>query len=252
MTVITYEPPALSSLRGAPAPPLEVGALRGPGQSAPVAALFAGGEVPAPWGPPDAPGACKQLYATAARHHADPFGVLELPSLWPASSRSRVRPRPLPFGPAYNVSDFEVFLNTTYVSLVRLLQPARHLLLARTPVKASALVPVGFFAQSRLLGTILILLSWRIWLGILEALARALHACYTAALDHMPAGTKLSLLSVCSPSAQNSTHFFSPPYPNSSFPPGPAYFVHTNFRIFGQVMYSMEILFTVRPTCMCA
>ena len=57
----------------------------------------------------------------------------------------------------------------------------------------------------------------------------------------------LSLLTVCSPSAQNSTHFFSPPHPNSSFPPGPANFVHTNFRIFGQVMYSMEILFTVRP-----
>ena len=54
-----------------------------------------------------------------AQHHVDPFGVLELPSLWPASSRSRVRPRPLPFGPAYNSSNFDIFLKSSYVVLVR-------------------------------------------------------------------------------------------------------------------------------------
>ena len=119
VTVLTSGAPAPRSHSGATAPLLEVGALRGPGQSAPVAALRADGEVPAPWGPPDAPGACKELYATAAQHHVDPFGVLELPSLWPASSRSRVRPRPLPFGPAYNSSNFDIFLKSSYVVLVR-------------------------------------------------------------------------------------------------------------------------------------
>ena len=69
---------------------------------------------------------CTQRFAPPAQHHVDPFGIRGLPDLWPADSTLRVRPRPLPFGPAYNVSDFEVFLNTTYVSLVRLLQPARH------------------------------------------------------------------------------------------------------------------------------
>ena len=74
-----------------------------------------------------------------------------------------------------------------------------------------------------------------------------LHSCTLVACS---ASAMLKLLTICSPSAQNSTHFFSPPHLNSTFPPGPANFVHTNFRIFGQVMYSMEILFTVRPTCM--
>ena len=119
MTVLTHEPPALSSDNGATAPPPEVGAQKVPGQFAPVAALHADGEVPAPWGPPGAPGACKEQYAAAAQHHVDPFGVLGLPSLWPAGSRSRVRPRPMAFGPAYNSSNFDIFLKSSYVVLVR-------------------------------------------------------------------------------------------------------------------------------------
>ena len=115
-------PPGLEGIRAAAAP-LHASAplahLHGP--------LFAGMQQPSQ-APAVLAGAagCVQRFAPPAQHHVDPFGIRGLPDLWPANSTLRVRPRPLPFGPAYNVSDFEVFLNTTYVSLVRLLQPARH------------------------------------------------------------------------------------------------------------------------------
>ena len=138
VTLLTPGPPARSP-SGAAAPPLDVGALRGPRQSARVAALHAG-EVPAPWRPPDAPGACKEPYAAAAQHHADPFGVLELPNLWPASSRSAVRPRPLPFGPAYNSSNFDIFLKSSYVVLVRRSKPSKPLNPPKTPICATQIL----------------------------------------------------------------------------------------------------------------
>ena len=117
-TILAFEPPLLERESVTPAQPLEAGALQWPGQSAPATALRAG-EVPTLWGRLDTPGACKQLYAAAAQHAVDPFGVLKLPNLWPVSSRSSVRPRPLPVGPAYNSSKFEIFLKSSYVSLVR-------------------------------------------------------------------------------------------------------------------------------------
>ena len=68
---------------------------------------------------------CMQRFAHPAQHLVDPFGIRGLADLWPANSTFGIRPRPLPVGPAYNASEFEVFLNTTYVSLVRRCQPAR-------------------------------------------------------------------------------------------------------------------------------
>ncbi|KAK9834170.1 hypothetical protein WJX81_004930 [Elliptochloris bilobata] len=56
-------------------------------------------------------------FAPPAQRHVDPFGVLGLTNLWPANSTSRVRPRPWPVGPAYNSSEFDVFINTSYVVL---------------------------------------------------------------------------------------------------------------------------------------
>ena len=67
---------------------------------------------------------CTQRYAPPAEHHVDPFGILGLVDLWPANSTARVRPRPLPFGPAYNSSEFDLFTNVSLVCLVSLC-PAR-------------------------------------------------------------------------------------------------------------------------------
>ncbi|KAK9818906.1 hypothetical protein WJX81_000729, partial [Elliptochloris bilobata] len=51
-----------------------------------------------------------------AQAHATGFD-LELLDLWPAHSTARVKPRPWPVGPSYNSSEFNVFINTTYVVL---------------------------------------------------------------------------------------------------------------------------------------
>ena len=100
---------------------------------------------------------CMQRFAPPAQHHVDPFGIRGLPDLWPANSTLRVRPRPLPFGPAYNVSDFEVFLNTTYVSLVRLFQPALYHRSVRRQSKRST-GSRCYPAQSRVLGATILTL----------------------------------------------------------------------------------------------
>ncbi|KAK9825358.1 hypothetical protein WJX81_003161 [Elliptochloris bilobata] len=60
---------------------------------------------------------CLQRFAPPPRHHVDPFGLLDLVQLWPANSSLPVKPRPWPVGPAYNSSEFQVFINTTYVTL---------------------------------------------------------------------------------------------------------------------------------------
>ena len=54
-----------------------------------------------------------------ARQRVDPFGLVDLLALWPQNSMLPVRPRPWPLGPAYNSSEFNLFINTTYVTLVR-------------------------------------------------------------------------------------------------------------------------------------
>ena len=46
--------------------------------------------------------------------------------------------------------------------------------------------------------------------------------------------------------AQNSTSFLSEPIFNNSFPPGLANLVNTNFRLASEVLYPLEILYTVR------
>ena len=63
---------------------------------------------------------CHERFAPAAPQPVDPFGIHDLLDLWPANSTELVKPRPWPVGPAYNSSDFSVFINTTYVVLVRL------------------------------------------------------------------------------------------------------------------------------------
>lgn len=62
---------------------------------------------------------CAQRFAAPAQHHVDPFGILEYQNMWPANSTARVKPRPYPVGPAYNSSHFDVFINTSFVMLVR-------------------------------------------------------------------------------------------------------------------------------------
>ena len=62
---------------------------------------------------------CAERFAAPAQHHADPFGILEYTDMWPANSTARVKPRPYPVGPAYNSSHFDVFINTSFVMLVR-------------------------------------------------------------------------------------------------------------------------------------
>ena len=62
---------------------------------------------------------CAERFAAPAQHHVDPFGILEYTDMWPANSTARVRPRPYPVGPAYNSSHFDVFINTSFVMLVR-------------------------------------------------------------------------------------------------------------------------------------
>ncbi|KAK9825381.1 hypothetical protein WJX81_007036, partial [Elliptochloris bilobata] len=105
--------PLLAALGAAPAQRLEADPLLGPQQSVPAVALLTN-DVSAKR---VAAHACKEQFAPPAEHHVDPFGVLRLKDLWPANSTSRVRPRPLPVGAAYNSSDFDVFVNSTYVAL---------------------------------------------------------------------------------------------------------------------------------------
>ena len=62
---------------------------------------------------------CAERFAAPAQHHVDPFGILEYKDMWPANSTARVKPRPFPVGPAYNSSHFDVFINTSFVMLVR-------------------------------------------------------------------------------------------------------------------------------------
>ncbi|KAK9825364.1 hypothetical protein WJX81_004084 [Elliptochloris bilobata] len=71
----------------------------------------------APRGAPTAALACKERYAPPAQHHIDPLGILSLADLWPVNSTSRAKPRPWPLGPAYNSSEFGLFINTSYVTL---------------------------------------------------------------------------------------------------------------------------------------
>ena len=65
-------------------------------------------------------GGCAGRFVAPPARHVDPFGMQQLLDLWPKDSKSRVRPRPWPLGPAYNSSEFNVFINTTYVVLVRI------------------------------------------------------------------------------------------------------------------------------------
>ena len=46
--------------------------------------------------------------------------------------------------------------------------------------------------------------------------------------------------------AQNTTSYLSEPIFNNSFPPGPANFINTNFRLASEVVYPLEILWSVR------
>ena len=64
-------------------------------------------------------GGCAGQFVAPPARHVDPFGMRQLLDLWPKGSTSSVRPRPWPLGPAYNSSEFNVFINTTYVVLVR-------------------------------------------------------------------------------------------------------------------------------------
>ena len=64
---------------------------------------------------------CTERYAPRARRRVDPFGLVDLLDLWPQNSTAPLRPRPWPLGPAYNSSEYDVFINTTYVALVRAL-----------------------------------------------------------------------------------------------------------------------------------
>ena len=62
---------------------------------------------------------CAERFAAPAQHHVDPFGILDYREMWATNSTFNVRPRPLPVGPAYNSSQFDVFINTSFVMLVR-------------------------------------------------------------------------------------------------------------------------------------
>ena len=64
---------------------------------------------------------CVERYAPQARQRVDPFGLVHLLDLWPHNSTAPLRPRPWPLGPAYNSSEYTIFINTTYVALVRAL-----------------------------------------------------------------------------------------------------------------------------------
>ena len=105
----------------APAQAPAVSALPGPWQQQGASkALWPGGAPVAPLAPmPVLAGGCVGRFVPPPARHVDPFGMRQLLDLWPKGSTSSVRPRPWPLGPAYNSSEFNVFINTTYVVLVR-------------------------------------------------------------------------------------------------------------------------------------
>ena len=105
----------------APAQAPAESALPGPWeQQGASTALWPGGAPGAPLArQPVLSGGCADRFVPPPARHVDPFGMRQLLDLWPKSSASSVRPRPWPLGPAYNSSEFNVFINTTYVVLVR-------------------------------------------------------------------------------------------------------------------------------------
>ena len=104
----------------APAQAPAVSALPGPWQQQGASkALWPSGAPVAPLAPmPVLSGGCVGRFVPPVARHVDPFGMRQLLDLWPKGSTSSVRPRPWPLGPAYNSSEFNVFINTTYVVLV--------------------------------------------------------------------------------------------------------------------------------------
>jgi len=115
-----FDPAAATTLLGrranAPEHAPNVSAVPGLWQPAPGTALWPG-EAPIPRALVSAD--CAGQFAPHAPRPADPFGIFDLPSLWPANAVSPEKPRPWPVGPAYNSSEFRLFINTSYVVLVR-------------------------------------------------------------------------------------------------------------------------------------
>ena len=214
-----------------------------------------------------APGAaqrgCAQRFAAPAQHHADPFGILEYQKMWPANSTLPVKPRPLPVGPAYNSSQFDVFINTSFVMLVR--SPGLQVQGLSLPgTAATSLLCTSVWAwrcvsYACLCGTVAVCHAKRYPCGV--------HDCPrhipTSQLTLQVAEQHLERVVVtfcylhvslrgsvtrhdCLLWPQNYVHFLSPTANGSWFPPGAANMIRTTFRPVCQVMYAESLLWTVR------